>query len=102
MLRERRSGSRIWVIGLLLASWRPFASYSVEEIPKVAGKWLGNKPTISSYLLQTKQDEPANPNALRIPLSRASVNESCQRLWHKLLSMSLVNDSCQGQESATF
>ena len=38
---------------------------------------------------KTQQDEPTNPNALRIPLSRASVNESCQRLWHKLLSMSL-------------
>ena len=50
-----------------------------------------------------EQGEPTNPNALRLPLSRASVNESRQRLWHKLLSMSLVhvNDSCQRQESAT-
>ena len=49
-----------------------------------------------------KQDEPTNPNALRLPLSRASVNESCQRLRHKLLPMSLVSDSCQRPESATF
>ena len=36
-------------------------------------------------------------------LYSASVNESCQRLWHyKRLSMSLVNDSCQRQEPATF
>ena len=31
------------------------------------------------------------------------VTRVCQRvLRHKLLPMSLVNDSCQGQESATF
>ena len=57
--------------------------------------------------LKKKQDEPTNPKAKRLPLPRASVNESCQRLWQKLLSMSLVNDSCErpfsttGQESAT-
>ena len=43
-----------------------------------------------------KNDEPTNPNALRLPLSRASVNESCQ-----LLSMSLVNHSCQRLLSTT-
>ena len=45
--------------------------------------------------IEIKQDEPTNPNELRLPVSPVSVNESCQRLWHKLLSTRLVNDSCQ-------
>lgn len=46
------------------------------------------------HVAMQKKDQPTNPSAQRLPLPRASVNESCQRLWH-LLSTSLVNDPCQ-------
>ena len=43
----------------------------------------GGFPELGSRAAGThsEQDEPTNPNTLRLPLSRASVNESCQRLW---------------------
>ena len=45
---------------------------------------------------EKRLDESTNPNA-----PPKNVQDSCQRLWYKLLSTTFVNDSCQRRVSKT-